>query len=227
MRCDDAKLLLGSYALGGLEPEEATEVERHLAGCERCRLALDRIAGIPKLLDTLEFEPSHATPPPELERGVLATFAAQQPRRTRGSRWSLAGAAALAGAVATVAVLALTGAFSSNRPDETLVTLVSPTGDRHATAHAHLTRTPAGTEVKLDATLPRLHANEIYELWFGGAHGVVSAGTFTVDNHGWAEVRLTTGVRPGSYTRMGITREPDALDPARNGPAVVTGPLPG
>jgi hypothetical protein len=89
-----------------------------------------------------------------------------------------------------------------------------------------LVSTDAGTEVELDARLPRLKAGEVYELWFGGDDGIASAGTFAVDGGGRAEVRLTTAARPGRYKRLGITREPDGFDPARNGPSVVAGSLP-
>lgn len=55
----------------------------------------------------------------------------------------------------------------------------------------------------------------------------MSAGTFTVDRDGRAELRLATAARSGEYERIGITREPDGLDPARNGPSVVAGALTG
>jgi anti-sigma factor RsiW len=225
MRCDDATLLLGSYSLGGLEREETLAVEAHLSACAGCREAFERIAALPPLLDTLRSTPAiDASPSPELEGAVLAGFAAQG-GRARGSRWPMA-AAALAGSAATIAVLALAGAFSSDRADETRLTLVAPAGGAAATAQARLVSTNAGTAIELDADLPKLQEGEVYELWFAGAKGVVSAGTFTVDRHGWAEVRLTTAARPGPYERIGITREPDAFDPARNGPGVAGVALP-
>jgi hypothetical protein len=54
----------------------------------------------------------------------------------------------------------------------------------------------------------------------------VSAGTFTVDDDGRANLRLTSAARAGRYERLWITREPDGTDPARNGPSVVVGALP-
>ena len=35
---------VAAYALGALEPDEAAELERHLAGCERCRRDLRWLA---------------------------------------------------------------------------------------------------------------------------------------------------------------------------------------
>jgi hypothetical protein len=82
-----------------------------------------------------------------------------------------------------------------------------------------------GTEVELDARLAPLRAAELYELWFVRGGGRVSAGTFTVDRDGRAKLRLATAARSGEYRRIGITREPDGLDAARNGPSVVVGSL--
>ena len=60
----------------------------------------------------------------------------------------------------------------------------------------------------------------------GRRPGRVSAGTFTVYQDGRAELELATAVRTDRDERLGITREPDALDPARNGPSVAVGTLP-
>jgi anti-sigma-K factor RskA len=236
MRCDEATLLLGSYVLGGLDPAEAADMDRHLATCAGCRRALARLQGLPDLLETMGPEEAlEPGPPPDLERAVLAGFAARSPAgppapdraRDRRRRWPLAAAGALAGAAATVAVLALAGAFSTPQPDATRLTLVSASGAPRASAQVRLVATSAGTEIDLDADLPRLRAGEVYELWFAGDDGIVSAGTFTVDSHGWAEVQMTTAARAGPYARLGITREPDGHDPARNGEMVVSAPLQG
>jgi anti-sigma factor RsiW len=238
-RCDDAALLLGSYVLGGLDASETAQVEEHLATCDGCRQEHARIAALPGLLELLEpGEPTGEAPPARLEGAVLAGFAAERrgdaamprriPRRGAGRlRWPVASAAALAGAVATLLVLALAGAFSSG-PAETRVTLRAQAGaPAGATATAWLAPTAEGMAVELVADLPKLQRGEIYELWFGRKDGATSAGTFTVDGEGRAEVRLTSAARPGAYERMGITREPDGIDPARNGPVVVAGLLPG
>ena len=49
----DLHRLLGAYLLGGLEPEDAAEFERHLGSCADCRQELDELASIPALLDAL------------------------------------------------------------------------------------------------------------------------------------------------------------------------------
>lgn len=237
--CDDTRPLLGSYALGGLEPGEAAQVERHLTTCEDCRQEYAQLAPLPALLDLVDPDTSaRPVPAPHLEDSVLAGFAAgrsarrEQPVRARRParrtpRWRIALPSGLAGAAAAVAVLAVTGTLSPRTDGGRDVTLASPAGSGDARAQARLTRTDAGTRVELEARLPPLRRGEVYELWFVRGQGRVSAGTFTVDADGRADVRLIAAARGTGYDRLGITREPDALDPARNGPSVVVGALPG
>lgn len=240
--CDDHIAQLGSYALGGLEPDEAAAVERHLQTCAECRQAYSRLASLPVLLDLVE--PSQAielSPPARLEGSVLAGFSAHArargdessapPRRRpqrpfRLARWQAAVAGGLAGAAMTLAVLALASAFPDGEAGGTRVALTS-TGTIPVSADARLSSTSAGTEVELQAELPQLDPGEVYELWFVQGDGRVSAGTFTVGADGRADLRLTTGARIGRYERISITREPDATDPARNGPSIAAGALPG
>lgn len=57
------------------------------------------------------------------------------------------------------------------------------------------------------------------------ASGRVSAGTFRVAREGRLHIDLTTAAAPLGDTRIGITREPDGLDPARDGPSILSGPI--
>ena len=237
-RCDDTGLLLGSYVLGGLEDDETVRVERHLHSCESCRREHAQLASLPRLLDLVDPETAAgAAPSPRLEDSVLAGFAAQRaegssredrPRphpARRVLRWRVALPSGLAGAAAAVGVLAVTGTLSPPADGGRAVTLRSPSGIDDARAEATLTTTSAGTEVELEAQLPPLERGEVYELWFVRGQGRVSAGTFTVDADGRADLRLVAAARGRGYDRLGITREPDALDPSRNGPSVAVGAL--
>ena len=238
--CGEIRPLLGSYVLGGLERDEVARVERHLQACPDCREAHRALAPVPALLDVMAPGPTlDPGPSPRLERSVLAEFAAQhdaasrqagpapRPGRLRAIRWRVALPSGLVGAAATVAVLALAGVFSSPPATGEVVTLSSPTGGGRTDVRAQLIDTPAGTEVELAATLPPLRRGEVYELWFVRHDGRLSAGTFVVDGDGRVELRLTTAARVERYERLGITREPDGLDPARNGSVVAVGRLPG
>lgn len=229
--CDDNRLLLGSYALGGLEADEAAAVERHLETCPQCRQVHEQLAPLPGLLDLVE--PGRETsdvPSAPLERAVLASYRVE-PKPSRGrARWRprllVALPSALAGAALAIAVLAITTDPADPGPSTNRVELEPSTGEG-GRAIAELVPTSTGTRVELDARLPSLRGGEVYELWFVRPHGRTSAGTFTVDRDGRAELELTTAAGGGRYRSLGITREPDALDPARNGPSVAAGLLEG
>lgn len=101
---------LAAYLLGALEPGEAAELERHLAGCEECRTELEwlrpAILALPESVERVE-------PPPALRARVLAEARSDvEPVAAAGSRRSpqrlfrprpLAGLVVLALLVAAVA----------------------------------------------------------------------------------------------------------------------------
>lgn len=214
--------LLGAHALGALEPDEARSVAAHLASCAACRTEHARLAGIPALLDLASSAPP-ATAPADLEARVLGALPA--PARRPRRRWRPVGVGVLAGAAAMLLLLAVTGSLGGDASEPTATT-VQLTG-AGAAATAVLRDGPGGTRVELTADrLMATRAGEVYELWFVSADGRVSAGTFTSDGSGDRRVTLNTAARPGGYARIGITREPDGLDPNRNGPNVLTGRLP-
>lgn len=231
--CDDTRLLLGSYTIGGLEPDENARVDRHLQECAECREVHAALAPLPALMDLIEPRRAiDASPSPQLEGLIVASLPPRRPT-TPHSRWRwirrpelrIAAPSALAGVAFTVAVLAITGILSDPDAAKRQVTLAAPLADGQGRATAQLASTSTGTRVELDARLPALRDGEIYELWFVRSTGRVSAGTFTVDPDGRARVRLSTAARITGYERLGITREPDALDPARNGPSIVVAAL--
>jgi predicted anti-sigma-YlaC factor YlaD len=53
MTCEHAFVSLGAYALGTLDAVDNAAVQEHLAGCAECRLGLQEIAGLPRLLNLL------------------------------------------------------------------------------------------------------------------------------------------------------------------------------
>jgi hypothetical protein len=56
MDCAQARISLGVYVLGALEPAERAAVDAHLATCEGCRVELAEIADLPALLASLSEE---------------------------------------------------------------------------------------------------------------------------------------------------------------------------
>lgn len=108
---------LAAYALAALEPGEAAEFERHLAGCERCQAELrwlaPAVAALPESVERQE-------PPPRLRESLMAEVQADaraeggsvaRERRTWLPEWLRGGRLRLATGFAVVlfAVAAVAG----------------------------------------------------------------------------------------------------------------------
>jgi anti-sigma factor RsiW len=78
MDCAQATPLLLDFARGRLSPELTAEVERHVAGCQRCRVQLERERGLDAALRLL--------PRPALPAGLASQLAAN-PRARWRPRW--------------------------------------------------------------------------------------------------------------------------------------------
>ena len=132
--CGDARLALGVYVLGAIDPAERALVDAHLATCRDCRDELAGLAGLPALLarvnpdevsrirvdDTVRTSPDER-PPAELLGTVLDLAAA----RRRRNRWRFAAAAAAVVAIAGGLFGGLSSATSGTR---TVVAEQYPTG---------------------------------------------------------------------------------------------------
>jgi anti-sigma-K factor RskA len=132
--CGDARLSLGVYVLGAIDPAERALVDAHLATCRDCRDELAGLAGLPALLarvnpdevsrirvdDTVRTSPDER-PPAELLGTVLDLAAA----RRRRNRWRFAATAAAVVAIAGGLFGGLSSATSSTR---TVVADEYPTG---------------------------------------------------------------------------------------------------
>jgi hypothetical protein len=116
--CTEARLSLGVYVLGAIDPAERSLVDTHLLTCQDCRDELAGLAGLPALLarvnpdeisricpdDTVLSSTGRASvpvpadePPPGELIGTVLDLAAARRRRTR---WRFAAAAAAVVAVA-------------------------------------------------------------------------------------------------------------------------------
>lgn len=238
---DDLRLSLGSYALGSLGSVERERVDVHLASCAGCRAELALLRPLPDLLAlglAGDGAPSEAPPSLEqrvlgdrrrLEDGTLPGSIDDRGRRERLAplRWrtALVGAGALAGAALTAVILLATGAGPDGRPATTTVALRAVPGGPGGEATARVEAAETGSRVRLDASLRPTEGGQLYELWFVGPRGRVSAGTFRVGPDGRASADLGVAVGTADVGRIGITREPDAVDPARNGETVLSGEL--
>jgi Putative zinc-finger len=122
MDCPEARISLGVYVLGAIDPAERAQVEAHLATCRDCRDELAGLASLPALLARVSTEeaialaandgPFSAAPDeaPEPPRELLATvldLTAARRRRRRFREASLGVAAALIIAAGVVGGLRL------------------------------------------------------------------------------------------------------------------------
>ena len=122
MECPEARVSLGVYVLGAIDPAERAQVESHLATCRDCRDELAGLAALPALLARVTVEEavalaaSDGPPPaaggPEAPPELLATVIDLTAARRRRRRWrdaSLGVAAALIVAVGVFGGLRLGG----------------------------------------------------------------------------------------------------------------------
>ena len=122
--CPEARVSLGVYVLGSIDPAERGLVDAHLATCQECRDELAGLAGLPALLARLTpdevgrisaDDPVHAAsgePPAGLVGTVLDLAAA----RRRKERWRYVSAAAAVVVLAAGAFAGLKTATSTTRP---------------------------------------------------------------------------------------------------------------
>jgi Putative zinc-finger len=98
MDCPEARLSLGVYVLGAIDPAERALVDSHLATCRDCRDELAGLAGLPALLARVSTEEAIALAVtdgpdlaldemPEPPRELLATVIDLTAARRRGRRW--------------------------------------------------------------------------------------------------------------------------------------------
>jgi hypothetical protein len=150
--CTDARLSLGVYVLGAIDPAERALVDAHLVTCRDCRDELAGLAGLPALLarvnpDEISRITSEDTvrtatddrPPGELIGTVLDLAAA----RRRRTRWRFAASAAAVVAIAG----GLFGGLSSITTTQTVAIPVSPGGTHWETVEATSAVTGASASV--------------------------------------------------------------------------------
>ena len=107
--CTDARLSLGVYVLGAIDPAERALVDTHLVTCRDCRDELAGLAGLPALLARVNPDeisrigtndtvyPAAGDDPPE---ELLGTVLGLAEARRRRNRWRYLSAAAAVAAIA-------------------------------------------------------------------------------------------------------------------------------
>lgn len=198
---------LAAYLLDALEPGEAAELERHLAGCEECRTELEwlrpAVQLLPESVERLE-------PPLELRGRLIEQVrseaeAATAPHRARGRGirgWSLrplAGLAALALIVAAVAAYAIGSGGSGDGNTTTVVAGQAPE------VTAEMVRDGDSGTLHL-ANLHQLPRDKVLQAWVERDGQVESAKTLFVPNRDGTASATIDGM-DGVSTVM-VTAEP-------------------
>ena len=209
--------LLGPFVMGDLGTAEARPVEDHLEGCPSCREEV----GVLRLAHgrLLEFAASSEAPPPHLKDRTVGGLPRPGPRRIVPP-WAVA-AAVLLVALGLAYGPALLGG------QEVAAATLEPMGEASdAGAEVNVRGAGENLEVSVDAWgLPKCEREEYYELWFVEENGEhVSAGSFTVDESGDAQLDLTAPQFATSYQRIGVTVERDK-DPRPSGVMMMGGEL--
>jgi len=211
MDCSEARLSLGVYVLGAIDPAERALVDSHLAGCRECRDELAGLAGLPALLSRVGTEEAMAlaatdwpgatpaggagkdagegkAPPPELLGTVLNLTAARRRRR----RWREAGLGAAAALIIAVGVFGGLRLSSSpaQSPQATAATDWGPalgqwetaTGGAQGMAGTVQYR-PMGWGTQLTVKVSGIPVGTMCQLWIlGSGNHRVLAGSWVTDN---------------------------------------------
>jgi len=240
---------LALYALGSLQGEERSAVEKHLQSCADCRRELEQLRGDTALLGLSAAGPK----PPQRSRERLMRAIAREPRFRPASRrqwWGLAGWAT-AGAMALLA-LAFWGQYQNSQRQVSImsraaveqqealekarevVETLTATDAMHVTlVAAKNPPQPQGKAIYLRdrsslifmaSNMPKLPPQKSYELWLIPMKGApMPAGMFKPDAHGSAMVinpPIMTGTEAKAFA---VTIEPEAGSPTPTMPIVMLG----
>jgi len=200
---------LAAYLLGALEPGEAAELERHVAGCAECEEELERLRPavqvLPETVERVEASPALRGRLMEQVRseaaGSQAAPASSQPSRWRFGLRPAAGLAALALVVAAIGGYAIrdSGSGGGGPKTTTVVTGHSPG------VTAEMVRAGETGTLRL-ANLHQLPAGKVLQAWVQRGKQVVSAKALFVPNSDGTATATIDGMK-GVSTVM-VTAEP-------------------
>ena len=206
MECPEARLSLGVYVLGAIEPADRSLVDAHLTTCRDCRDELAGLAGLPALLSRVSAEEAAALaavegPPPggrasgghQAPPELLATVIDLTAARRRRRRWRDVGlgvAAALIIAVGVFGGLRLgvsqappptaSGANYAGAPNGPWRTVTTSANGMSATVQYR----PMGWGTQLQAEVSGIPVGTSCRLWIIGPGGTRTlAGGWVTDNH--------------------------------------------
>jgi anti-sigma-K factor RskA len=175
---------LAAYLLGALEPGEAAELERHLAGCEECRTELEwlrpAVQLLPESVQRVEAPPQLRGRLMEQVRAEAESAPAQRPAR----RWSIGGWSLrpVAGLAALVLVVAAVAAYAIGSDDPGSSNTTTVVKGHSPNVVAEVVRDGGSGTLHL-TNLHQLPSDKVLQAWVEQRDGqVVSAKTLFVPN---------------------------------------------
>ncbi len=216
---------IAAYLLGALEPGEAAELERHIAGCADCEEELERLRPAVQVLPQT-VEPVEA--PPALRGRLMeqvrseAGDSQEAPAARRAPRWQfglrpLIGLAALALVVAAIGGYAISNSGSDGAKTTTVVTGHSPG------VTAQMVREGETGTLRL-ANLHQLPGGKVLQAWVQRGKQVVSAKALFVPNSDGTATATIDGMN-GVNTVM-VTAEPRGGSVQPTGKPIVSVAIP-
>ena len=216
--------LTAAYALDALEPDERSEYEAHLRGCEACQ---DELASLSSVTEALAVAASGPVPKPELRDRVLAAARAEPqvvvPFEPRARR-AVPALAAVAAAAAVVALalglwaMQLSGDLDETRSaleqqQEAAGILADPDAQTVAltAGQGRLVVNAEGRAVLQLAGLAPAPAGKTYEMWVVEGDAPVPAGLFS----GAGNIELVDGtVEEGDVVAVTLEDDGGASTPS-------------
>jgi anti-sigma-K factor RskA len=252
MKCAEIHPNLAAFALGGLEAEEAAEIQRHLASCADCQSELEELEKVNRVLDAA---PPPAAPPTYLKGEILSRVRAEQlspsnkegteessslevPRRShRAFRFNrfkdlriMLPSVAAAAVIAVIALGVFFGLSQEETPIATIQLIPTPqeaVGLKGYWGVAKIRPQPSGNqqvELKLN-NFEKPKPSSYYELWFVSGENRISAGSFTSVGKGQTRVLLNVPPEASNYRTLLITEEHIGKDPAHSREVALKGDL--
>jgi predicted anti-sigma-YlaC factor YlaD len=201
MDCSEARLSLGVYVLGAIDPAERGLVDSHLTSCRDCRDELAGLAGLPALLARVAPEEAIAlaetdgptlaedeeSAPPRQLLGTVLDLTKARRRRRRWTEVGLSAAAALIIAAGVFGGLRLSSSPAqggqSGLPVGTAAGPWETTTGQTADMTATVMYRPMGWGTQLAVKVSGIPIGTSCELWVIGADGSRTlAGGWVTDN---------------------------------------------
>jgi hypothetical protein len=232
MRCAEVRSNLGAYVLGGLEPEEAAEVRRHLAFCSSCQNELEELEGINQPLTAA---PPLADPPDNLKDEILSRMREEMRlsslKKEQTSSKSLPLIFPGIAAAALVCIVGLGTLFGLQVQSSVTTVGLIATPEVLSEGYwgvAKVHPQPSGNqqiELRLN-NLDKPEPNSFYEAWFSSGDKYISAGTFTAEGAGETRVWLTAPPEVRDYHTLLITEQSAQDDTTPSKEIYLKGDLP-